>query len=110
MNKDVISTWSKAVESFKTGKDQESIESFHRLAEFSKAQFNIGSIYQSRGKYDLAMQYYTAALEIDPFLTVAYLQRSEIYMTHFEDYEKAFEELSRVVELLLVSILYRSKY
>jgi hypothetical protein len=49
MDKEVISLWSLAVDSYNSGRLDESIEEFHNLAEFSKAQFNIGFIYQQRG-------------------------------------------------------------
>jgi hypothetical protein len=55
------------------------------------------------------MAYYSSSLILDPYLALAHLQRAVILMTEFEDYEGAFVELTRVIELLLDnnSIYYR---
>lgn len=49
MDKDAIHLWSLAADSFMIGNKEEAIESFQYLKQYSKANFNIGAIYQQLG-------------------------------------------------------------
>jgi tetratricopeptide (TPR) repeat protein len=69
----------------------------HRLHR-SVLQYNIAQVYTFTGRYDDAVSYYTAAMEMDPNYSEYYNERGSVYLKQ-EKLDKALQDFLNAVEL-----------
>lgn len=58
----------------------------------------MGRIYRREGKYDKAVEAYTAAIDLSPEDSLNYYIRADVYFD-LEEYDRAVEDYSKVIEL-----------
>ncbi|OLY84106.1 Neutrophil cytosol factor 2 [Smittium mucronatum] len=75
-----IEQWSKAVEFYENSDLDTALGIFMKIADNSKVHFNIGLILSQKGENNEAIKAYTAAINLDHYLAVAYFQRGVAHM------------------------------
>ncbi|GAA5842324.1 hypothetical protein JCM5353_000760 [Sporobolomyces roseus] len=92
--KQELQTWSDALVAFDQNNYPKALSLFQSLEPGSKIYFNIGLIYATRGEHQRAIDSFEKAIELDPYLAVAYFQagvsqfllgRHEIARRDFDD-------------------------
>ncbi|KAJ3119610.1 hypothetical protein HK098_005301 [Nowakowskiella sp. JEL0407] len=99
-SKEEIIAWVDGLKAFDAGDYERALELFSQVADYSKILFNMGMIYSRLDEQENAIQLYTDALRVDPYLAVAYYQRGYCYFL-VDDYRNSYEDYSQALELLL---------
>lgn len=66
--------------------------------EDAEEYYKIGNEYYEKGNFDVAVEYYTKAIRIDPLFDKAYYNRGLAYACK-EEYDKAIEDINKMIEL-----------
>ncbi|KAL6305002.1 hypothetical protein BKA93DRAFT_817214 [Sparassis latifolia] len=69
-----LETWAAALKAYDEEAFERSIEIFSTIADSSKILTNIGLIYATLGEHELAVEQFTAAVQLDQYLAIAYFQ------------------------------------
>ncbi|KAJ8591617.1 hypothetical protein M405DRAFT_880404 [Rhizopogon salebrosus TDB-379] len=89
-----LETWAAALNAYDEQDFDKALELFSRIADSSKILTNIGLIYATIGEHEAAVQQFTAATNLDPYLAIAYFQcgvsnfllnQYELALQNFED-------------------------
>ncbi|KAJ3029653.1 hypothetical protein HDV00_009469 [Rhizophlyctis rosea] len=74
-SKDDIVIWTQGVDAYAEGNIPEAVDRFKSLSHFAKPLFNLGQIHLSLNRINDALDYFTRAVVLDPFMAVAFFQR-----------------------------------
>ncbi|KAH9927387.1 NADPH oxidase regulator NoxR [Amylocystis lapponica] len=89
-----LETWAAALKAYDEEDFEKSLQLFAQIADSSKILTNMGLIYATLGEHEAAVEQFTAAVQLDSFLAVAYfqcgvsnflLQRYELAVRDFDD-------------------------
>ncbi|GAA6061351.1 hypothetical protein JCM10212_004832 [Sporobolomyces blumeae] len=92
--KQELQLWSDALAAFDRNDYQAALQLFKSMEPSSKIFFNAGMIFATRGHHDRAVEAFERAIELDPYLSVAYFQAgvSHFLMGRYTDARKEFDE------------------
>lgn len=80
----------------------DAINVYHDLLKYdpknAHAHNNLGSLYISLGKYDMALQHFNKSIECNSYYHVAYLNRANYYF-RIREYDNAAEDAKKVLEI-----------
>ncbi|MBI3600012.1 MAG: tetratricopeptide repeat protein [Nitrospinae bacterium] len=66
---------------------------------FWNIALNRGYVYEKKGEYDKAIEYYNSAIKFKSDNANAYFNRGRIYLIVKSEYDKAIEDYSKVIEI-----------
>lgn len=69
-----LDIWAAALKAYDEQDFNKALDSFERIADSSKILTNMGLIYATIGEHEAAVQQFTAATALDPFLAIAHFQ------------------------------------
>jgi hypothetical protein len=95
--KEQLVKWKAAMDSFDSSNYELSISQFQSFAETSKLWFNVGQLGMKLKDSYAALDALDKAIELDPWLAIAYLQRGVI-MYYGQDIESALENFQDCLE------------
>lgn len=91
-----IEQWNLAVQTYEAKDYHNALLIFTELGGTAKIHFNIGIIYGRLGQFDLAISSFTASVQLDNYLAVAYFARA-LANIELKDYEAAFEDFNDTI-------------
>lgn len=82
-----IETWVTALAAYDANEFEGALSCFARIADTSKILFNVGLIHATLGGHEAAVDHYRRAVQLDPYLAVAYFQQgvSNFLLGDFEE-------------------------
>lgn len=85
--KQEIETWVAALAAYDNNEFDNSLQCFNHIADTSKILFNVGIIHATLGQHTEAVDSYQRAVQLDPYLAVAYFQQgvSNFLLGDFEE-------------------------
>ncbi|KAI8999205.1 hypothetical protein BC832DRAFT_542028 [Gaertneriomyces semiglobifer] len=98
-SKEELLSWANGIEAYRQGDFDTALDCFQSIPSFSRIHFNTGLIYTRLTDYPSALSYYSQALDSDPYLAVAYFQRSYCFFM-LEDYNSAERDYAACLDLL----------
>lgn len=75
-----LKIWADALKAYDEQEFLKSIELFSRIADSGKILTNMGLIYATMGKHEVAIEQFNAATNLDKFLAIAYIHVLCIYL------------------------------
>ncbi|EIE91532.1 hypothetical protein G6F46_004642 [Rhizopus delemar] len=94
-----IEQWQAACIAFDKKEYETSLKTFINIADNSKIHFNIGLIFAVANEHDRAIASYNKAIQLDPYMAVAYFQRGVSYFIK-NDMEAARQNFDQAHERL----------
>ncbi|KAF9225110.1 hypothetical protein BS17DRAFT_750579 [Gyrodon lividus] len=89
-----LEIWAAALEAYDKQHFDEALKLFSQISDTSKILTNMGIIYATIGEHDVAVEHFTAATNLDPYLAIAHFQcgvsnfllgRYDLALTKFQD-------------------------
>ncbi|KAH7883164.1 hypothetical protein F5I97DRAFT_1902619 [Phlebopus sp. FC_14] len=89
-----LETWAAALKAYDEQDFEKALDFFSRIADSSKILTNMGLIYATIGEHQTAVEQFTAATNLDPYLAIAYFQCgvSNFLLGHYDLAFTNFEE------------------
>ncbi|KAJ9050199.1 hypothetical protein DSO57_1016530 [Entomophthora muscae] len=88
-----LEQWNLAVQTYESRDFHNSLAIFSDMGGTAKIHFNIGMIYSILGNYHLAISSFSAAIELDNYLAIAYFARA-LANIEVKDFKSAFEDFN----------------
>ena len=85
--------WKQALEDFEVGAYLSSITSFKAIPDGATAKtcYNIAQNYRTLSRFESSIFYYSLALQLDPYLAIAYFSRGNCYFSAGDSFQAALD-------------------